>query len=249
MIEKIKGVALSRIKVSQNIPLGYRWKYRARIRKAILLSYQLADILEVEPNSEVITDFCFLIPLVDIEQDTTGKKVTPEDIDKCLTQKIDQNWCKLLREINSKIKSKSFIQAIKKVAYYQNLPVEPVTKQHLEEITFGKGGYTGLAFLYLLKPNLSYSPKEEKAFYDLGKLLQTSDDYQDRKKDALEGYTTLFTEGFWGLTDLDNLRKKVMAEFYESYDKNKVRLLDYSFRLYIFASSGRFLSTFSDVLF
>lgn len=245
----IKTLIKSRLKVAENIPAGIRWKYRARLRKALLLSYQLANILDVKPNTEVITDFSLLIPLVDIEQDITGEKIAPENIDKCLYTGINEDWCKLLREINSKLNSQKFIEAIKKVAYYQYLSVEPITKSHLEEITFGKGGYTGLALLYLLKPNLVYSPKEEKAFYDLGKLLQLSDDYQDRKKDALEGYVTLFTEGFYSLKDVDNLRKKVMSEFYELYDKNKVRLLDYSFRLYIFASSGRIFSYFSDVVF
>lgn len=244
-MEKIKALILSRNKITENIPLGQRWKYRARMRKAIFLSISLADILGVDYDAETIVDFCFLIPLVDIPQDITGRKVLPEDIDKCLAGRLEADYCTLLKRIHEKLNCPEFIDTLKSVAYYQNLSTEPPTKERLEFITLNKGGYTGLSFLYLLKQNPTVA--EENAFFKLGELLQVSDDYQDRKKDALEGYNTLFTEGYWGAEQVKKTHVEAMAMLYQLYDYREVRKLDYSFRAYLFLSSGILLPTFSDV--
>lgn len=89
----------------------------------------------------------------------------------------------------------------------QNQKNETTPLSELKEITFGKGGYSLLLYLEAILPN-AYSKAEAEAVFQMGAVIQLTNDIFDVFKDRNEGIFTLATKA----NDLYELRRYYEAE-------------------------------------
>jgi hypothetical protein len=76
-----------------------------------------------------------------------------------------------------------------------------ISKMQIKDITFGKGGYSLLLYLEAISPN-AYSQAEADAVFQMGGIIQLTNDIFDVFKDRNEGIFTLATS----TSDMNDLR-------------------------------------------
>ncbi len=98
---------------------------------------------------------------------------------------------------------------------------QKLDKEELERVSFLKGGYAMLLFLYAVKDDLTLEEKD--AFFDLGAYTQLLDDIEDFPIDVERGIDTLFTRGHYSWEDVTKKKDEAHGKIATlPYDKKKL---------------------------
>jgi hypothetical protein len=163
--------------------------------------------------------FCGLTPLFDDLFD--DMHYTKEEI-YALTEKriqrgnLHEKICiGLFEQIEHRNGYSDWASVFQKVIDYQLISEKQfdknITHDEIIDITFGKGGYSLLLYLEAILPN-RYSPEEAAAFYQMGGIIQLTDDIFDTHKDHTDGIMTVATT----TKDMNALRQYYDAEVHKN---------------------------------
>lgn len=153
--------------------------------------------------------FCGLTPLFDDLFDDFH--YSKEEITLLSQKKLQRNTLiekiciALFEEIEQLNGHLAWTELWQKVLDYQIISQkqkeESISFETLKDITFGKGGYSLLLYLEAILPN-AYSKDEAEAVFQMGAIIQLTNDIFDVFKDRNEGIFTIATKA----TDMYELR-------------------------------------------
>lgn len=158
--------------------------------------------------------FCGLTPLFDDLFDDfhySKEEITLLSQKKLQRNTIIEKICiGLFEEIEQLNGHLTWTELWQKVLDYQIISQKQkeidISSEQIKEITFGKGGYSLLLYLEAILPN-DYTKAEAEAVFQMGAIIQLTNDIFDMFKDRNEGIYTLATTA----TDIYELR-----DFYEN---------------------------------
>jgi hypothetical protein len=144
--------------------------------------------------------FCGLTPLFDDlfdEFQYSAAEITSLSQKKIQRNTLHEKICiALFEQIEQRNSKLDWTTLFQQVIDYQIVSKKQFDKNISEEeiidITFGKGGYSLLLYLEAILPN-AYSEAEAKAVYQMGAIIQLTNDIFDTFKDRNEGIFTLAT--------------------------------------------------------
>lgn len=163
--------------------------------------------------------FSGLTPLFDDlfdDMQYTKEEIYPLTEKKIQRGNLHEKICiGLFEQIAQRNDYRDFTSVFQKVIDYQLISKKQfdknITHNEIIDITFGKGGYSLLLCLEAIMPN-GYSSEEVAAFYQMGGVIQLTDDIFDTYIDRIEGILTVATT----TKDMNALRQYYDAEVHKN---------------------------------
>ncbi len=168
---------------------------------------------------EIALLFCGLTPLFDDLFD--DMQYAKEEIYGLTEKKIQRGnlhekiCIGLFEQIEQRNRLSNWAAVFQKVVDYQLISEKQfdqnITRDEIIDITFGKGGYSLLFYLEAILPN-GYTPEEAAVFFQMGGVIQLTDDIFDIHKDYTDGILTVATTA----QDMNVLRRYYDAEVHKN---------------------------------
>ena len=162
-----------------------------------------------ETQRETALLFCGLSPLFDDlfdEMQYSAVEISLLSQKKIQRGNLHEKICiALFEQIEQRNGYLDWTSVFQKVIDYQVVSKKQfdknISREEIIDITFGKGGYSLLLYLEAILPK-GYSQEEAEAVYQMGAVIQLTNDVFDTFKDRNEGIFTLATS----TKDMDELR-------------------------------------------
>lgn len=230
--------------IKKHVPKESKDRVACGAVRMIVLIHILARVLKVPANDKAAVPFAIMVPVVDDLTDEEGKALSEGDIEKCFMSPNGKLFCNLLYKTTQNVKNiTKFEENILKVGATQSESKKQLdggngnlTRETLEDISFKKGGYTGQLLLYLLKSDPT--EEEEKAFYNMFRVMQLIDDLEDYKEDKERGQHTLVTEGYYTADDILDLIIDMEKEWIKIYSTRALSMTNGAKIFFYMASTG-----------